>query len=123
MSKKVNSDLEKMNRDKRKAEAEYAEHRDTVLEVRRIMREGIGCIEELVLYLDAAIQDSKHFEDLARAGNNSIMYSEAVGIKREFEKLLNLILMDGTAQEKIMEETDGTEEKHRANNGGEEAYA
>lgn len=122
MSKEVESDLEKMNRDRRKAEEAYVEHRDTMLEVRRIMRDGINCVEELVLYLDAAIQDSKHFEDLARAGNNSIMYSEAVGIKREFEKLLNLILMDGSAGQKILEETDGTEEAHRANNRGEEGY-
>ena len=122
MSKKVESDLEKMNKDRRKAEEEYVKHKDTMLEVRRIMKDGINCVEELVLYVDAAIQDAKHFEDLARAGNNSIMYSEAVGIKREFEKLLNLVLMDGSASQKIMEETDGTEEKHRRENEGEEAY-
>lgn len=122
MSKQITSDLEKMNKDRRKAEQEYLENQQTKIEVRRIMRDGIVCVEELLLYVDAAIRDAKHFEDLARASNNNIMYSEAVGIKREFEKLLNLVLMDGSAAKQMMENIDGTEEKFRKENDGSEAY-
>jgi hypothetical protein len=121
MDKKVLSDLEKMNKDRAKAEAEYAEQKEEVTEVFRIMREGIQNDEELVTYLVACIKDAKHMEDVARAKNNNIVYSEAIGIKREFTKLLKLLMIEGE-EEEAPEDVDGTEEKHRANNEGEEGY-
>jgi hypothetical protein len=121
MDKKVLSDLEKMNKDRAKAEAEYAEQREEVAEVFRIMREGIQNVEELVTYLVACIKDARHMEDVARASNNNIMYSEAVGIKREFQKLLKLLVKSGE-EEAAMNGIDGTEEAHRKENTGQEAY-
>jgi hypothetical protein len=121
MEKKVLSDLEKMNKDRSKAEAEYTEQREEVLEVHRIMKEGIQSPEELFTYLVACINDAKHMEDLARAGNNNILYSEAIGIRREFTKLLKLLTVDVEEGENP-EEVDGTEEAHRAKNEGEEGY-
>ena len=120
MSKQVESDLEKMNKDRRKAEEEYLDSQQQMLEIRRIMRDGISDVDELILYVADVIKSVMHSEDLARASNNSIVYSEAVGIRREFTKLLDLILKDGTAMP--MEEVEGTEEKHRAENDGEESY-
>lgn len=116
---KVNSDLEKMNKDRRKAEEAYLESRDMVLEIERIKRDGISNVEELTVYIADVVKSVKHSEDLARMSNNAIVYSEAIGIRREMEKLLNLIFLDGTALENL----DGTEEAHRAENDGDEAYA
>jgi hypothetical protein len=113
------SDLDKMNAERRKAEAEYLESQQNMLNVKRIMREGINNVEDLVEYVVACIGDAKHMEDMARASNNNIMYAETIGIRREFVKLLKLVFLDGTA-EQVME--DGTEEAHRAKNEGEEAY-
>ena len=122
MDKKVVSDLEKMNKDRARAEEEYMEQKEEVTEVFRIMREGISDAEELLTYLAACIKDATHMEDVARASNNNILYSEAVAIRRELSKLLKLLLMDGTAEVEDGVE-DGTEEAHRANNEGEEGYA
>ena len=118
MDKKNLTDLEKMSAERKKAEAEYLDSQQDMLNVKRIMREGINNVEDLVKYLVACIKDAKHMEDLARASNNNIMYSETVGIRREFLKLLKLVFLDGTAKEAM----DGTEEKHRAENSGEEGY-
>lgn len=118
MGKKIDSDLEKMNKDRRKAEEEYLDSQQAMLEVRRIQRDGISNVEELILYVSDVLGGVTHAEDMARAQNNSIMYSEAVGIRREMGKLLDLVLKDGTA----MEEVDGSEEKHRLENDGSEAY-
>ena len=118
MSKKVESDLEKMNQDRRRAEEEYLASQEEGIEMERIRNEGISNVDDLVLYVEKAIEDIIHSEDLARLGNNPIIYSEAIGIRREFVKLLNLIFKDGTA----MEEIDGTEEKHREENDGNEGY-
>ena len=115
MEKKVLTDLEKMNKDRARAEQEHMEQKEEVTEVFRIMREGISGVEELLIYLAACIKDAKHVEDIARASNNNIMYSEAIGIRREFSKLMELVLKDGTA-------VDGTEEAHRVKNEGEEGY-
>ena len=115
MGKQVESDLEKMNKDRRKAEEEYLDSQQAMLEVRRIQRDGISNVEELILYVSDVIGGVTHAEDIARANNNSIIYSEAVGIRREMAKLLDLVLKDGTA-------LDGSEEYHRANNEGEEGY-
>ena len=120
MSKKVESDLEKMNKDRRRAEKEYLYGQEQMLEVRRIMEDGISNVDELILYVADVIDGVARSEDLARANNNSIVYSEAVGIRREFTKLLELVLKDGTAIP--MEETDGTEEKFREENEGTEGY-
>ena len=111
------SDLEKMKIERAKAENEYMDGQQQMLEIRRIMREGITNVDELVLYVADVIQGVTHVEDLARASNNAITYSEAVGIRREFTKLLELVLEDGSAMP-----MDGTEEKHRENNEGEEGY-
>lgn len=111
------SDLEKMNKDRRKAEEKYLDSQQQMLEIRRIMRDGITGVEELILYVADVITSVEHSEDLARANNNSIVYSEAVGIRREFTKLLDLVLKDGTAIP-----MDGSEEKHRVENDGEEGY-
>ena len=115
---KVNSDLEKMNKDRRKAEEAYLESQERMLEIERIKKEGISGVEDLVFYIDDVIESVKHSEDLARMQNNPIVYSEAIGIRREMEKLLTLVFTDGTAIEQI----DGTEEAHRESNTGEEAY-
>jgi hypothetical protein len=121
MEKKVLSDLEKMNKDRTRAEQEYMEQKEELTEVFRMMREGIKDGDELLTYLIACIKDAKHVEDVARKSNNTIMYSEAVGIKREFSKLLKLLVMNNEEEENP-EEVDGTEEKHRAENNGEEGY-
>ena len=121
MEKEKLTDLEKITAERKKAEAEYLESQQSMLNVKRIMREGINDFEELVQYLVAAIQDAKHMEDLARASNNNIMYSETVGIRREFSKLLKLLLMV-EKEEEDLEEVDGSEEHHRANNDGDEGY-
>ena len=113
------NDLEKMNKDRRKAEEEYLDSQQQMLEIRRIMQDGIGNIDELILYISDVILSVTHSEDLARASNNGIVYSEAVGIRREFTKLLELVLKDGTA----MPMEDGTEEKFREENDGQEGYA
>ena len=119
MEKKNLTDLEKINAERRKAEAEYLDAQQDMLNVRRIMREGIGNVEDLLSYLVACIEDAKHMEDLARERNNTILYSETIAIRREFTKLVDLVLMDGSAEEVI----DGTEEKHREENDGNESYA
>ena len=118
--KSVESDLEKMNKDRRRAEEEYLASQKERIEVERIKKDGISNVDDLVLYVRKVIEDVMHSEDLARLGNNPIVYSEAIGIRREFVKLKELILKDGTAAP--MEEVDGTEEKHRKHNEGEEAY-
>jgi len=121
MDKRVLSDLEKMNKDRAKAEAEYMEQREEVLDIHRMLKEGIQNTDELLRYLVFCINDCKQMEDLARKENNNIIYSEAIGIRREFTKLLKLLMIP----ENIMEgdeEEDGTEEAHRANNDGSEAY-
>jgi len=116
------SDLEKMNKDRKKAEEEYMEQKEQVLNIHRILKEGITDGGDLYEYLIFCVNDCKHMEDIARTSNNNIMYSEAVGIRREFTKLLKLLTM--TEEEDEEEgEVDGTEEAHRANNDGEEAYA
>ena len=111
---KEETDTEKMAEDRRKADEEYDQQ--MVYEIRRIQRDGISNVDELLLYIANVIESVKHSEDLARVGNNPIVYSEAVGIRREFEKLGVLVLKDGTAN------MDGTEEKHREENDGEESY-
>ncbi|MCK4636915.1 MAG: polyprenyl synthetase family protein, partial [Methanomicrobia archaeon] len=69
MSEKVESDLEKMNKDRRRAEEEYLKSQEGVLEVKRIQREGIQSPEDLLMYITAVIEDAKHSEDMARIGN------------------------------------------------------
>ena len=124
MDKKVLSDLEKMNKDRAKAEEEYMEQKEQVLDIHRMLREGIKDGGELYEYIVFCINDCKHMEDMARKDNNNIVYSEAIGIRREFTKLLELLMvpdniMEGEEEE---EEMDGTEEAHRANNDGGEGY-
>ena len=113
------SDLEKINAERRKAEEAYLESQQDMLNIHRIMREGIGNVEDLLQYLVACIEDAKHMEDLARERNNTILYSETIAIRREFTKLLDLVMMDGSA-EAVM---GGTEEAHREENDGNESYA
>ena len=119
MDKKVLSDLEKMNKDRAKAEAEYMEQREEVLNIHRILKEGIADGSELYEYLVFCVNDCKHMEDIARKENNSIVYSEAIGILREFTKLLKLLTMVEPVEEG---DEDGTEEAHRVNNDGSEGY-
>jgi hypothetical protein len=119
MNKKVLTDLERMDKDRARAEAEYAEQKEELTEVYRIMREGIKTDEELVTYIVACINDAKHMEGVARQANNNIVYSETIGIRREFTKLLKLLM----AEEEEGEPEDGTEESHRKNNEGDESYA
>lgn len=116
---KVETDLEKMYKDRRKAEEAYLKSMEQKLEIERIKKEGISGVEDLVFYINEIIGSVMHSEDLARMQNNSLVYSEAIGIRREMEKLLNLIFMDGTDVEKI----EGTEEKFRKENDGYEGYA
>jgi len=123
MDKKVLSDLEKMSKDRAKAEAEYIEQKEKVLDMHRMLKEGIKDGGELFEYLVFCINDCKHMEDLARKNNNNIMYSEAIGIRREFTKLLKLLTTAAREEEEEEEGgEDGTEEAHRANNDGGEAY-
>lgn len=120
MEKEKLTDLEKITAERRKAEAEYLESQQNMLNVKRIMREGIKGVEDLVQYLVACVEDAKHMEDLARSSNNSIMYSEAVGVRREFTKLLKLIFK--VEKDEDPAKVKGTEEHHREKNEGEEAY-
>jgi hypothetical protein len=113
------SDLEKMNAERRKAEEAYLESQQDMLNVRRIMRDGISNVEDLLQYVVACIEDARHMEDLARERNNTILYSETIAIRREFTKLLDLVMKDGSAEAVI----DGTEEKFREENDGNESYA
>ena len=121
MSEKVASDLEKMGKDRRKAEEEYIEHRKFILEAKRIQNEGIKDANELLTYLVSVIEGVEHSEDLARAANNAIVYSEAIGIKREMQKIVKLVMKSGMVMEQG-EPEDGTEESHRAENDGQEGY-
>jgi hypothetical protein len=111
-----------MDKDRAKAEAEYAEQKEELTEVYRIMREGIKSFEELITYLAACIEDAKHMENLARERNNTILYSETVGIRREFIKLVKLLVKAGEEEENL-ENVDGTEENFREENDGNESYA
>ena len=123
MREKTLSDLEKMNKDRAKAEEEYLDKRDAVLEVNRIINEGIVDFSELVDYLIFAIEDCKHMEDMARAGNNTIAYSESIGIRRELTKLMLLLGKGGEKLEREDVEAEHSgEAEHRANNDGDEAY-
>ena len=113
---KTNSDLEKMKMDRKRAEEEYLNSMNRRLEVERITREGIKTQEELILYLQEGIENVKMSEDAARLSNNSIVYSESIAIKREFRKLLSLIMFPEV-------EAETAEEIHRQNTDGGEAYA
>jgi len=119
MDRKILSDLEKMNKDRAKAEAEYMEQKEEMLDIHRMLKEGIADGDELLRYLVFCVNDCKHMEDIARKDNNSIVYSEAIGIRREFTKLLKLLLIPKDEEES---EVDGTEEAHRENNDGSEGY-
>ena len=116
--KKENSDLEKMGKDRKKAEEAYLESMNRNIEIERIKRDGITNVEELVMYIADIVESVQHSEDLARMNNNPIVYSEAIGIRREMNKLFMLVTKDGTAVEAM----DGTEEAHREKNDGEEGY-
>jgi len=116
---KTLTNSEKITAERKKVETEYLESQQDMLNVRRIIREGIQNSEDLIQYLVACIEDAEHMEDMARANNNYIMYSECVGIRREFTKLLKLSIMPPKEET----EGDGTEKTHRANNKGEEGYA
>jgi len=118
MDKKVLSDLEKMNKDRAKAEAEYMEQKEEVLDIHRMLKEGIADGDELLRYLVFCVNDCKHMEDLARKDNNNIIYSEAIGIRREFTKLLKLLLIP---EDEEADENEG-EAIHRKNNDGMEGY-
>jgi GTPase Era involved in 16S rRNA processing len=120
MDKKVLSDLEKMNKSREEQAKAFMEQKEETLEVFRITQEGINGTEELLTYLVACVKDAAHMEDVARSSNNSIMYSEAVAVRREFSKLLKLLFMN--TEEENFEETDGTEENFRKENEGEEGY-
>ena len=122
MDKKVLSDLEKMDKDRKKAEEEYMEQKEQVLDIHRILKEGITDGGDLYEYLVFCIKDCEHMEDIARRENNNIMYSETIGIRREFTKLLKLLTMGGEEEEEEGDE-DGTEGAHRVNNDGSEGYA
>ena len=120
MEKKVLSDLDRMNKDRARAEQEYMKQREDVLNIHRMLKEGIVDGGELFEYLVFCVNDCKHMEDKAREGNNSIIYSEAIGIRREFTKLLKLLSMAKPVEES---KESGTEAAHRVNNTGDEAYA
>lgn len=121
MEKKNQSFLDRMNEERTRAEKEYINNLNAQMEVKRIMREGITTGEELSSYVELAIREASHMEDVARKTNNAIVYSEAIGIKREFEKLLNLVRL-GAMNMSEADAIDGTEENHRANNKGDEGY-
>ena len=112
---KISSDLEKMKKDRRRAEEEYLNTMNRRIEVERITREGIKTQDELILYLQQGIEDVKMSEDAARLSNNNIVYCESIAIKREFRKLLSLIMLP-----EVQEET--AEEIHRQSTDGGEAY-
>lgn len=120
MSKKVESDLEKMNKDRRRAEEEYLASQEKMLNTHRIIKEGIMSPQDLIDYLEFGVMDARAMEDKGRATNNLIMYSEAIAVRREFGKVLNLLYRGG---EKLkMEAENGGEITHREKNGGMEGY-
>ena len=112
---KTSSDLEKMKADRRRAEEEYLNSMNRRLEVERISKEGIKTQDELILYLQEGIENVKLSEDAARLSNNNIVYSESIAIKREFRKLLSLIMLP-----EVQAET--AEEVHRQSTDGGEGY-
>lgn len=113
---KMTDDLKKMKMDRQRAEREYIDSMNRRIEVERITREGIKTQDELILYLQQGIEDVKMSEDAARLSNNSIVYSESIAIKREFRKLLSLVMLP-----EVQAET--AEELHRQSTDGGEAYA
>ena len=123
MEEKVLSDLEKMNKNREQAAREYLEGKKETLEVFRIIREGITSFEELVDYVVFAIKDAEHGEDQARMANNNIMYSEMIAVRREFNKLMELLAKGGEKVEaEQVEEENAGEAAHREGNDGLEAY-
>ena len=120
MEEEVLTDLEKMNKDREQAAMEYLEGKKETLEVFRIIREGITSFEELVDYVVFAIKDAEHGEDQARITNNNIMYSEMIAVRREFNKLMELLAKGGEKFE--AEEENAGEAAHREENDGLEAY-
>ena len=115
MSKKVVSDLEKMKADRKRAEEEYLNSMNQRLEVQRLTQEGIVTRDELITYLREVIEEANHIEDAARLSNNTIVYCECIGIRREMRKLLSLIMLP-----EVQEET--AEEQHRQNTDGGMSY-
>ena len=93
---------------------------EQAIEVEKIQQEGISNVDELLTYLVSVIENAKYSEDMARINNNPIIYSEVIGIKREFQKLLKLLIKDGTTIE-MADENEG-ERQHRENNDGQEGY-
>ena len=92
-----------------------------VIEVFRIIREGITSFEELVDYILFVIKSAEEGEDQARMANNNIMYSEMIALRREFNKLMELLAKGG---EKVEAEQEiAGEATHRENNEGMEAYS
>ena len=112
---KTSTDLDKLKADRQRAEREYIDSMNRRLEVERITREGIKTQDELILYLQEGIENVKLSEDAARLSNNAIVYSESIAIKREFRKLLSLIMLP-----EVQAET--AEEVHRQSTTGEEGY-
>jgi len=112
---KASSDLEKMKKDRRRAEEEYLNTMNRRIEVERITREGIKTQGELILYLRERVDGAKITEDAAKLSNNLILYSEANAIQREFRFLLSLIMLPEV-------EAETQEEAHRQNTDGGEAY-
>jgi len=101
MRKEVLDDLELMRkiRDERIRKAEEAEAE--MKEVERIQVEGIKTFDELVFYIRKTIQGAGNYEVQARDMNNTIMYAEAIGVKREMKNLLNLILKGDEEDKKL----------------------
>jgi len=104
MEKKVLSDLEKMNMERKRAWDEYEKSYVKQRELDRLMDEGIKNFDELVFYIRETLKATDNLNVTARNMNNNILYIESVAVRREFKILLNLILEGEEEEEEKKEE-------------------
>jgi len=104
MEKKVLTDLEKMNMERKRAWEEYEESYVKQRELDRLMDEGIKTFDELVFYIRETLKATDNLNVTARNMNNQILYIESVAVRREFKILLNLILEGEEEEEEKKEE-------------------
>lgn len=101
MRKEVLDDLELMRkiRDERAKEMEQEEAE--AKEIRRLEVDGIRTFDELIFYIRKEIQGANNLTYQARDINNTLLYAEANGVKREFKHLLELVLKGDEEDKKL----------------------
>ncbi|RLF97017.1 hypothetical protein DRN58_09260 [Thermococci archaeon] len=107
MEKRILSDLEKMNVERKRAWKEYEKNYVKQRELDRLMDEGIKNFDELVFYIRETIKAANNLNLAARNSDNKLLYVESTAVRREFKILLNLILVGEEKEEE--EKEDGME--------------